>query len=81
MVSIDRFGAIRASMAAKSICLYANATVKSETTLIAAKQPLSLSHIHMPQKLAINGSPKPKAQNFGCALARSGVAMRCDQAL
>jgi hypothetical protein len=47
----------------------------------AATQPLSLSHIHMPQKLAINGSPKPKAQNFGCALARSGVAMRCDQAL
>jgi hypothetical protein len=37
------------------------------STAIATNQPLSLSPNHWPLKLAMDGSLKPKAQNFGFA--------------
>jgi hypothetical protein len=45
-----------------------NIAESCRTSIPYAKQPLSLSPNHLPQRLAINGSLKPKAQNFDCAL-------------
>ena len=72
---------IKSAYTAVSFCQSVSFDSKAPMSAIAAKQPLSLRPNHLPQRLAINGPPNPKAQNFGCALVRSGTAMRRNQAL